>query len=100
MARIAERMVNGETIRSADALLRLFLTAPDPADSDSHLEALLIEFAQPQVHRIARQKLSFLGTAEYQDVDDLSAEVISELLRRLRDLKHRGDVDTIKSFAA
>ncbi len=100
MARIAERMANGETTRSADALLRLFLSSSDPAESDNSLAALLTEHAQPQIRRIARQKLSFLGSAEYQDVDDLAAEVLSELLRRLRQLKAEGDVDTIQSFAA
>ena len=93
-------MANGETVRNADALLRLFLSEPDPVESDSFLESLLTQHAQPQIRRIARQKLSFLGTSEYQDVDDISAEVVSELLRRLRELKDRGDVDTIKSFAA
>ena len=100
MARIAARMANSETVLGADELLRLFLSTPDISESEFFLETLLTQHAQPQIQRIARKKLSFLGTAEYQDVDDISSEVVSELLRRLRELRDSGDSDTIKSFAA
>ena len=100
MARMALSMVNGETVRDANAVLRLYLDTPDRNEADQFLETLLTEFALPQIRRIARQKLSFLGASEYQDVDDLSAEVISDLIARLHELRRVREAEGIQSFSA
>ncbi len=93
-------MFSTESIHDADEYLRRFLQSSDLKESNALLERLLTEFAQPHIRRIARHKLSFIGSSEHQDTDDLIAEVLSDLLRRLREMKLSNDFTPIKDFAA
>ncbi|HEY2380743.1 MAG TPA: hypothetical protein VGK48_06115, partial [Terriglobia bacterium] len=67
----------------AGTLMRDFIAAPD-ADSELLLTELLATHAGPHVRRIVTQRLSAAGVSEYQDIDDLCGDVLTELLYRLR----------------
>src|SRR5262249_7079822 len=49
--------------------------------------------------RIVRYKLAFQGRSETQDVEDVSGEVMVELIARLQAMKNGGNREAIGSFA-
>ena len=59
----------------------------------------LLERARPTIESTVRRRLAFSTTAEAQDRDDVQAEAILELLRRLRALRDRESTVPIDSFA-
>jgi hypothetical protein len=86
----------------AGTLMRDFIAAPD-ADSELLLTELLATHAGPHVRRIVTQRLSAAGVSEYQDIDDLCGDVLTELLYRLRQIKENpglNAIDNIYSYAA
>jgi hypothetical protein len=84
---------------SADVLLRQYAECPDPEESEALLAILVVEHAQPGIHRIVKYKLAFQGAREAQDIDDVASEVLLELLGRLRAMKKSGATDAIGAFS-
>jgi hypothetical protein len=74
-------------ITSADLLLQQFAECSHPGRSEEILEALVVLHAQPGIRKIVAYKLAFQGAAEAQDIDDVSSDVLVELLARLRAMK-------------
>ncbi len=85
---------------SADLLLQQFAECRDPRLAEELLEALVVTHAQPAVHKIVHYKLAFQGTAEAQDIDDVTSDVLVELIARLRTLKSEAPGDAIGAFSA
>ncbi len=83
----------------ADELLHQYAECADPDRAESLLETLVVEHAQPGIRRIVRYKLAFQGTAEAQDVEDVSSEVLVELIGRLRAMKDGTGADSIGAFS-
>jgi hypothetical protein len=81
---------------TADASLRDFLEARDPARVSVLLEALVFEQAEPLVRRIVWRRLGTSMPA--QDREDTVADAVAELLARLTTL-HRGESAPIANFA-
>jgi len=69
---------------SADVLLREFLGATAEPEADLHLARILDELARPIVRRIVASVVR-----DAPDAEDVVADTLTDLLRRLRDL--RGD---------
>ena len=86
-------------IRSADNLLRQYAVCAEPDASEALLAALMVDHAQPAIRRIVKYKLAFQGSRESQDIEDVTSEVIIELLGRLRAMKHDGTADCIGAFS-
>lgn len=84
-------------ITSADLLLQQFAGCGDPARSEEILETLVVGHAQPGIRKIVSYKLAFQGVNEAQDIDDVSSDVIVELIVRLRALKE--DQQAIQDFS-
>jgi RNA polymerase sigma factor (sigma-70 family) len=82
----------------ANALLQEFIGCGDPERADALLETLVVEHARPTIHKIVRYKLAFQGAAEAQDVEDVSSEVMVELLSRLKVIRETGS-DSIGAFS-
>jgi RNA polymerase sigma factor (sigma-70 family) len=82
-----------------DVLLAQYLECPDPGRSEALLEQLIVEHAQPGIQRVVRYKLAFQGRNEAQDIEDVSGEVMVELIARLRDMKLGGTAESIGSFS-
>lgn len=76
----------------ADVLLQEFAECSDPDRAEALLETLVVEHAGPGIQKIVRYKLAFQGAAEAQDVEDVSAEVVVELIARLRGIKESGEI--------
>ena len=74
----------------ANALLQEFIECGDPERADALLETLVVEHAGPTIHKIVRYKLAFQGAAEAQDAEDVSSEVMVELLSRLKVIRESG----------
>jgi hypothetical protein len=83
----------------ADELLHQYAECPDPDRAESLLESLVVEHAQPGIRRIVRYKLAFQGMSEAQDVEDVSSEVLVELIGRLRAMKNGSGADSIGVFS-
>jgi RNA polymerase sigma factor (sigma-70 family) len=86
----------------ADVLLQEYVACDDPARAEALLEALVVEHASPSILKIVRYKLAFQGPAEAQDVDDVSSEVVVELLSKLRNVKNdaAGSIGAFTGYAA
>jgi hypothetical protein len=83
----------------ADELLHQYAECVDPDRAEGLLESLVVEHAQPGIRRIVRYKLAFQGAAEAQDVEDVSSEVLVELIGRLRAMKDGSGSDSIGAFS-
>src|SRR5690242_5049462 len=82
----------------ANVLLQEFIECSDPERADALLETLVVEHAGPTIHKIVRYKLAFQGAAEAQDAEDVSSEVMVELLSRLKVIRESGG-DSIGAFS-
>ena len=82
-----------------DDLLRQFIECNDAARAESMLEELVTGHALPGIRRVVRYKLAFQGRAEAQDIEDVSSDVMLELLGRLREMKAKPAEELIGSFA-
>ncbi len=74
-------------LESADELLRQYAACDEPERADSLLETLLVEHALPGIRKVVRYKLQ--SAAEAQDIEDVSSEVLVELVGRLRAMKEQ-----------
>jgi hypothetical protein len=83
----------------ADELLHQYAECPDPDRAEGLLESLVVDHAQPGIRRIVRYKLAFQGQSEAQDVEDVSSEVLVELIGRLRAMKDGSRADSIGAFS-
>ena len=86
--------------RAADNLLREYAACTDGRAAEALLSRLIVEHAQPAIRRIVRYKLAFQGAMETQDGEDVTAEVLLELIGRLRDLRDCADSAAIGAFSA
>src|ERR1039457_6002475 len=84
---------------SADVLLRQYAECPDPEASEALLGKLVVEHAQPGIHRIVKYKLAFQGAREAQDIEDVASEVLVELIGRLRAMKAGAAAESIGAFS-
>lgn len=84
---------------SADTLLARYIECTDKHESEALIEALAVEHAQPSIRKIVRYKLGFQAGSETQDIEDVSGEVMVELLTRLQAMKE-GAAGGIESFSA
>jgi len=82
-----------------DALLAQYVECADPARSESLLEQLVVEHAQPGIRKVVRYKLAFPGRCESQDVEDVAGDVMVELIARLRSIKDGDNSGAIGSFS-
>jgi RNA polymerase sigma factor (sigma-70 family) len=80
-------------------LLRQYAECPDPEASEALLETLVVDHAQPGIHRIVRYKLAFQGAREAQDIEDVTSDVLIELLARLRAMKAGAGAESIGAFS-
>jgi hypothetical protein len=71
----------------ADVLLQEYAESTDPVRAEKLLETLVVEHAQPGIQKIVRYKLAFRGPTEAQDADDVSSEIVVELIGKLREMK-------------
>ncbi|HEX6097283.1 MAG TPA: hypothetical protein VF432_13220 [Thermoanaerobaculia bacterium] len=69
----------------AQQQLEAYLSAASEGDADRHLGAILDEIAKPIVRRIVASV--FRAPANLSDADDLVSDTLTELLRRLRELR-------------
>ncbi len=83
----------------ADMLLQEYAECADMERAESLLETLVVEHAQPGIRKIVRYKLAFQGAAESQDAEDVSSEVLVELISRLRAMKDASPADSIGTFS-
>jgi len=86
----------------ADVLLQEFTECADPERAEALLETLVVEHASPGIQKIVRYKLAFQASAEAQDVEDVSADVVAELIARLREIKESGasSIGSLTGYAA
>ncbi len=83
----------------AEVLLRQYIECTDTQREDALLEELIVQHAQPVVRKAVRSKLAFQGNVETQDIEDISADVVVELIGRLRALRNN-PAAAIGSFSA
>src|SRR3954454_6668093 len=83
----------------ADLLLQEYAQCVDLERAECLLETLVVEHAQPGIRKIVRYKLAFQGASEAQDVEDVSSEVLVELIGRLRAMKNGSAADSIGAFS-
>lgn len=84
---------------SADLLLQQFAECRDPQLAEELLESLVVTYARPAVRKIVHYKLAFQGPSEAQDIDDVTSDVLVELIARLRTLKGDTPGDAIGAFS-
>lgn len=84
---------------AADRLLREYTESTDSAEAERLLESLIVDHAQSGIRKIVSYKLAFQGAAEAQDIEDVSSEVMVELISRLRTMKDGERDATIGSFS-
>lgn len=70
---------------SADVLLRAYLAAPGEAEADRQLARILDDIAGPLVQRVVSSV--YREWAAASDAEDVVADALTDLLRRLRDLR-------------
>jgi RNA polymerase sigma factor (sigma-70 family) len=83
----------------AEVLLRQYIECTDTQREDALLEELIVQHAQPAVRKAVRSKLAFQGNVETQDIEDIAADVVVELIGRLRALRN-DSAAAIGSFSA
>lgn len=69
----------------ADVLLRAYLAAPDEAEADRQLARILNDAARPLVQRVVSSV--YRDFAAQSDAEDVVADTLTDLLRRLRDAR-------------
>ena len=84
---------------SADLLLQQFAECRDPLLTEELLESLVVTYAQPAVRKIVHYKLAYQGSVEAQNIDDVTSDVLVELIARLRTLKSDSPGDAIGAFS-
>src|SRR5262245_33375285 len=78
--------MDGQAVaRQVDELLALFLESASETESSALLDRLIGEQVLPLIKEIVRSNLR--GARGLQDAEDVTAEVVLRLLKRLRDLK-------------
>jgi hypothetical protein len=82
----------------ADVLLRQYVESKDPQKEDALLEELIVQHAQPAIRKTVRSRLAFQSNPETQDMEDISADVVVELISRLRTIRANSSPDAIGSF--
>jgi RNA polymerase sigma factor (sigma-70 family) len=82
-----------------DDLLKQYMDCADPDRAEALLGDLVVEHAQPGIRKVVRYKLAFQGGREAQDIDDVSSDVVLELIGRLRAMRADRPAETIGSFA-
>ena len=82
-----------------DVLLRQYVECTDTQRAESLLEELIVQHAEPGVRKVVRYKLAFQGNAEMQDIDDVCADVVLELIARLQAIRADTKLDSIGSFS-
>ena len=87
----------------SDALLLSYLHSTDEAESECLAAQLISEFARPIIRSVInyRLPLAFSQTAiahSHEDAEDISSEVVLEVLTRLRKLKTNPNGLAINSF--
>jgi len=82
-----------------DSLLKSYLTCEQTSESEELLREL-VAAARPGIEGIVRRRLAFGASSEIQDREDISGEVVVELLRRLRVLKEEESGAAIERFSA
>src|SRR6059036_1399296 len=90
------------TMTEADTLMRRFIESDDAA-GERLLEELLSTHAGPRIRRMLNHRLAWSALVDRQDLDDLCAEVLAELLYRLRQMKEHasgGGIEHFESYAA
>lgn len=70
---------------SIDVLLAAYLAAPREADADEQLARILDEIARPLIQRVVSSV--YRDWAAASDAEDVVADALTDLLRRLRDLR-------------
>ena len=101
-------MNQGAAESQFDDLLLLCIDARIEAESEAVLEQLIIHHAQPLIRDIIGFKMkassSRLGvTAERQEIEDISSEVVVRLIRTLRDYKsspREKSISSLRSYVA
>ena len=86
---------------NTDPLLHPFLQAADETEAQRLLAELIAEHAQPVVREIARSKLytsRSTPASPAEETDDVCAEVMLQLLSRLRDLRSCTGPESIANF--
>jgi hypothetical protein len=88
-----------------DDVLQPFLSALDESTAQESLGHLISHHAEPIIKKIIRSRLQMAsGPATYgrdwQESDDVCAEVILQLIKRMRDLRNNSCVDPVTDFAA
>ena len=84
---------------SVDTLLARFVESSDPHECEALLAELVVQHAQPGIEKIVRYKLAFQGRSETQEVEDVAADVVMELVARLRAMKDGTPDSAIGSFS-
>ena len=89
--------------RQIDSCLSPFLQATDEAESQRLLSRLITEHVEPIIRHILKRKLrvhlwSGIATRRSQDAEDISGEVLVQLLKRLRDFKTNPEDKAISNF--
>ena len=82
-----------------DDLLQQYVECTDAERAEALLGELVVEHAQPGIRKVVRYKLAFQGLQESQDIEDVSGDVVLELIGRLRTMRNGGPADAIGSFA-
>jgi DNA-directed RNA polymerase specialized sigma24 family protein len=80
---------------SSEELLRQYLAAVDEADADRRLGQILGDVATPLVRRIVASVVR--DSAAFADAEDIVADTLMDLLRRLRDVR-RDDSHSINDL--
>jgi len=86
---------------NTDPLLHPFLQTADEAEAQRLLAELIAEHAQPVVREIARSKLHATRSASAgvaEETEDVCADVVLQLLSRLRDLRTCAGQESIANF--
>ncbi len=85
----------------ADVLLRQYLDATAADDVERLLAAIVEDAARPVVRRIVAAAIG-RDAAGHDDVEDVVADTLSDLLRRLRDLRagNAGPIDGLRGYIA
>uniref|UniRef100_Q022H8 Uncharacterized protein n=1 Tax=Solibacter usitatus (strain Ellin6076) TaxID=234267 RepID=Q022H8_SOLUE len=82
-----------------DDLLKQYMDCADSDRAEALLGDLVVNHAQPGIRKVVRYKLAFQGGREAQDIDDVSGDVVLELIGRLRAIRDGHHAEAIGSFA-
>ena len=82
-----------------DPLLESYAKCDEQGASERLLQELA-RVARPTIENVVRRRLAFRNSAEVQDRDDVCAEAMVDLLRRLRAIRDGEHPDSIENFSA